>query len=642
MSALPAWIRPLLAPAGGLLVLFGERILPGSPFSPYLDGLGVLLLLAALLWCVIRATKRGAPPEERHMWWRAAAPYALFVASATLYFVALNFAAPYFAERGSAGDVDWAALAQWGWVLSLLAGVVLYVFLELALLAQRRVPRPDARRIGRAAAAGVSLALLLLLLVSLNFIFARLPWQWNLAYFKTTRPSEATREVLESLSEPLEVAAFFAADSPLAPLMRSYFHELTAGRAGGELLTVHLVDADLRPGMTEAFKARGNGWVVLRKGEVTALIHLGETLERARNQLRKFDGTFFSKLLEISAERLVVYMTVGHGERNEQPGGGRAAGRDFNQFRALLQARNLKVETLGLAEGLGDRIPDDAALVVVAGPQQPFLASELESLRRYLDSGGRLLAYLEPRLRPAAGRGAAAGGEGEFAELLRDYGIEFDPVVQANDRYYGRRTYSRADHALLVTIGYQSHASMNTLRRAANQFPLLLLGAGALRKGKVPDGFVVQETLKGMRGTCGDGNGNFVFDAGSERRGEPVLGLAVAPPEPRARKKAHPPTPPDQPRGPTILAFADVDMAADLLLQNRANRIVLQDAMAWLVRRETPVGYPQSEEDVRIRHARQDDWLWFYLPVIGVPGTVLLFGLYRAGRRWRKWGARID
>ncbi len=78
--------------------------------------------------------------------------------------------------------------------------------------------------------------------------------------------------------------------------------------------------------------------------------------------------------------------------------------------------------------------------------------------------------------------------------------------------------------------------------------------------------------------------------------------------------------------------FADVDLASDLLIRNRANQGALQDALAWLAAEALPAGLPESEEDVRIRHASADDWLWFYLPVLGVPALVLAIGLVRTRR----------
>jgi hypothetical protein len=369
-----------------------------------------------------------------------------------------------------------------------------------------------------------------------------------------------------------------------------------------------------------------------------ANVVVGETLEQARRALGKLDESFFTRLLEVSRERQTVYLTVGHGERNEHPDPSSPAPSGLNRFQALLRARNFIVKPLGPAEGLGGGVPADAGLVVAAGPREPFLPGEGEALRRYLEGGGALLAFLEPSRDQGRRAGGRAPAGTTLAQELERYGIGFDPTVQANDRIYGRRTFTQADHALLVTVRYLNHPSVEGLRRAGNQFPLLLLEAGALRTGPAPAGLQAVQTVQAMPGTWGDGNGNFVFDA-AETRAEPALAVAVGPSSARGAPGAKQ----DEPgQGPRILAFADADLAGDLLLQNRANQLAVEEALAWLVKRPPLPELPASEEDVRLVHARADDWLWFYLPVLGIPALVIGFGWLRVRRLRSRPGGRHD
>ncbi len=626
-----------MAPAGGLALLLGERLLPGGVLAPYLTGLGVLLVLGALALELLYLRRDGS--------WKAfpmgslgpVIPHVLFALAVGFY-----FAAAALINR-PAGMVDWHSLAGWGWMLCLLGGAVLFCFTGLARVSQSRLPHRDLRRLSHAASAGVSLALLLALLVTLNFIFSKLPWEWNVAYFKTTRPSEATREVVEGLEDPVEVTAFFTGNSSVADLLRGYFREL-GGMAGEDgnygNFQVRFADVDLNPTLAEQYKARGNGWVILRRRETTQTLFVGETIDRARGALRKFDQSFFGKLVEISREKLAAYLTVGHGERNEQAAGGGKQGIGFGKFQALLRARNFQTKTLGLSEGSGEKIPADANLVIIAAPSEPFLPIELEALQRYLDGGGKLLVFLEPREkgREAAASGAAKSGAppASLNDLLSSYGIRYRPVSQANDRMYGRRTFTKADHSLLVTVGYQRHASVNKLRQAANQYPFFLLGSGALEKGTAKPGLSVSTTIRGMPGTWGDLNRNFRFDGGNEKRGIPGLAMAV---EPAKKQKKPVLGKAATGSGPTILAFADADIASDLLIRNRANKVVMENALRWLTHPgKASVVYPASEEDVRIVHAKGDDWLWFYLPVAGVPCLVLGLGFWRVRTRRRSTG----
>jgi hypothetical protein len=287
-----------------------------------------------------------------------------------------------------------------------------------------------------------------------------------------------------------------------------------------------------------------------------------------------------------------------------------------------------------VAEGLTTQVPPDAALVIVAAPVNPFLAPEVDTLRRYLDGGGRLLVFLEPDHGQGAGASARKPPPGSvpFTQLLSDYGIDYVPVVQDNDRLYGRRSFTEADHEVLVSIGYETHPSVQGPRANAGQYPLILMGSGAFEVGKAPPGLAVNATIRAMPGTWGDLNGNFRFDPPAEKKGTPVLAVAVDRVQKPGQKGP-------APAGPTILAFADADLAANLLLQNRANRLVMEAGVAWVAGQAPPPELPTSEEDVRIQHAKGDDWLWFYLPVVGVPLLVLLIGAIVATRRRRVGGS---
>ena len=649
LSARSALARPWLAPLGWGLLLMGERILSGWPFATVLSGLGVLALLALTGWNLLPAAGPvAASGKKARLSFLSALPALLFLLAVALYF--LGRALPATSSWG----VDWRALARWGWIFFLLHGAVLFVFLESAGAGRGRAARQSTSRIRRALVAGNGFGLLLLVLITLNFVFNRLPWEWNLAYFKMTQPSLATQELISGLEEPVEAVAFFPADSPVSPFITSYFQSLTKAVPGNRLV-FRSVDAHLNPALAETFKARGNGLVIFKKGGLTASVNVGETMERARRNLIKLDETIFSRLQTVAIKRLTAYFTVGHGERNEKGQQGLDPTRRLNSFQSLLRSRNFQVKTLGLSEMLASGIPPDASVVVIAGPSLPFQPVEVDTLRGYLEQGGRLLVFLEPP-RPADSGAeqspvAPAGREstsGPLAVMLARYGIGFDPVVRGNDRFFFRRSNTKADHALLGTNRYQPHPSISQMRTLKKQSVLLFLDAGALRKTKAAPGVTVKATILSMPGTWGDRNRNFTFDSGAEKRGTPALAMAAerkqqAPGKPgtksaigktrNLRKTGKPPA--------RIFVFADVDVGSDFLLRFRDNRIVLTQVMAWLTRRNRKAVYPASEKDVRMLHAKGDDWLWFYLPVIGIPLLVLGFGALRI-RRLRKPGGADD
>jgi ABC-type uncharacterized transport system len=626
-----AFLRPLVTVAGALLVFAGERLAAATPARLWLTLPGAVVLLAGLGWTAWRARRAsvqaGGWRGAAHAWGWALAPQGLFLFAGIAYSVAFQF------RPGS----TWAGVLRFAWALAVPMGAVLWGFVEAALwrlggAADGSLSDGDANRVSRAAAAGMWLALVLGIVITLNFAGNRLSWQWDVAYFKTTDPSEATRKAAGALADPVQIGAFFAADNSVGQQVDAYFKQLV--RATPKL-TYGQWDADLEPGKTQEFQARGNGWVVFKRGDQLRPISVPVKLDQARSALKRFDTDVLTNLMAVSRDPRIVYTTIGHGERFEtnRPQSAPDSRDGYTAFEAFLRTRNFKVQPLDYAKGLGSTIPADAALVIIAGPTEPFSRAEADALRRYLKAGGRLMVFLEPGdfARGPGGVSKTPRTADPLLAVLGEYGIQFDVTPLANERIFGRRTFSDADHGLLVTLAYEQHPITAPLRVAPNQFPLGLLGAGALKLGAPPEGLKVQALVNAMPGTFADLNRNFRFDPPKEVQGPAVLVAAVAPSD----MPSPPATPPvGRIVGPYLLVYADADVASDLLVPNRANAMLVSSGLEWLAGQE-PAGAPNVEEDQPIQHMRGDEWVWFYLPVVGVPLAVLVAGLWHLRRKAR-------
>src|SRR5204863_5443042 len=80
----------------------------------------------------------------------------------------------------------------------------------------------------------------------------------------------------------------------------------------------------------------------------------------------------------VTGQQRKVYFTQGHGERDytsAEPSG-------YNTIGAALGRENYTVDKLVIAQQ--GKIPDDAAVVVVAGPKTDFFPPEVDALKSYL------------------------------------------------------------------------------------------------------------------------------------------------------------------------------------------------------------------------------------------------------------------
>ncbi len=501
------------------------------------------------------------------------------------------------------------AAGRWVVVLSALWPIVwLCAGLSLLLIDWVQMQMPvvtQPRRVVQAASTGLCLALAISLAFPVNFLASRHSRGFDLRGIRTTAAGEATRAMVEALSEPLEVYLFFPPANDVRREIDPYFEDL--GRAS-ELLRVVHADQAAALDLAEKLRVSSNGTVVLARGDETERINLGTDLDGARRNLRKFDELFQRRFLELTRAARKVYFTVGHEEMHWSGIDDETRARRISGAKRVLEQLNFEVAELGVAEGLGRELPGDAAAVVVAGPREQLLPEAVAALEQYAEDGGRILLLLEP-------------GEEEHEHLAGLLGVRFHSDLVLNDRHFLRRSRTNADRSLIVTDRFSSHPSVSTLSRHSSRLALILDGTGWLET-EGGEELRVSATVRSMPRSWADVLANYDFDAESEERKTWDLGAAVE----------------REVEGGTFrgAVLANASAISDLYLGNQANVQWFVDTMRWLTDDESLSGLVESEEDVRIQHTRDQDVAWFYGTIFGVPLIVLVGGLFYVQRRRRR------
>src|SRR5262249_54805482 len=116
----------------------------------------------------------------------------------------------------------------------------------------------------------------------------------------------------------------------------------------------------------------------------------------------------------------------------------------------------------------------------------------------------------------------------DFKELLEPLGVQFAPVMLANDEVYARKTFQQSDRGNIATATYSSHPSVTSLSHLGRQAPMILVGAGHIDDAKErPKDVSIDYTLRSLPSTWADLNHNFQFDAPAESRRAWTLAVAV-------------------------------------------------------------------------------------------------------------------
>lgn len=595
LPALHHAVAPLLA-AGGTLVLLGQRIVAGDGATTAcsLAGAGAVgMALAVALW-------------RAHSIDRALRRAATLPTVAGLLATILGLAA-YAVGRGSAPPLSWGArgaglcgvLAAWLWG----AGGMVVLACERALWLTRAAPVGAPARLRAALASAGILIACGTSFAGLNVAAATWARKVDVSHARTSAAGGATRAAISSLAAPLTISTFFPPGNPVAEQVESY---LAALAPLSRQLRIERLDQATAVERARQLRVRSNGQLVVWRGEVSQLIHLGLDVEEARHGLRRLDAAIFERVSRVARPERIVYLTEGHNEREPTPApDDRRAG--LGDLQGLLRGLGLTVRRLGLGDGLGTAVPRDAQAVVLVGATAPLTDGERLSLAGYLRAGGRALIAMDPDHAPP-----------DHA-LLGALGVDVTEALVTHDtarvQVEGR---GPSPHDIL-TNALSPHPIVRGLERGRGRAAVVLLGSGAVVRAAAPDTTPPPEV-------------SFPLHAMPGSRLTPAA--SVGPLELAAAIRW-----PGAVEGRAVV-LGDADLLSDALLRNVGNAALVLEAARWLIGEDAAGPAASSEEDVLIVRRRDQDAIWFWAVVVAVPALVLGLGLALQRRRHRPPGRR--
>ena len=592
-----SWLLTLLLTFGLLLVWIGERIVDGDPRTLFTGG-GAALMLIAIGLRALRVNVANSGKIEKTL----LGLHALTFLGVGLYVWQSDLWAKIV---GQTLETGWPKLAG---IVAVLVPAVLALALiptllvELSYAAMAKAPVMETGRIQEATNAGLGMGFVLIFAFSFQYVVSERDVKRDFSYFRTARPGESTKRLINSLDEPMEVFLFFPPASDASTYVQAYFDEL---KEGSSMMKVQLLDQALEPVKSKELGVSNNGSVVFKKGGRKETLFLGTEAEKARTQLRGLDVEVQKRVLQIAKSKRTVYMTSGHGERTQDPIANEQRSNIDILWRTL-QDQNFEVRTLSAAEGLGQDVPRDAAAIFVIGPTSAFTEPEAKALVEYGKRGGKLFIAIDPE----AGL--------TFPELLTPLGLSFKAEVLTDDKSFARMRpqASPSDRRNVGTRTFSSHPSVNYLSRS--QQPVLLVGAGPLTELQThPADLVIDMALRTQSTTWNDLNSNFEHDAPTEVR--QAYGVLSAISRRAASNKLE-----EELRA---LVLADSDVIADEVLPLlQGNQYLVVDGLKWLLGDEALQGSTNTELDLPMTRTRKEDSVWFYGTTFLAPVLVLGLG----------------
>ncbi len=366
-----------------------------------------------------------------------------------------------------------------------------------------------------------------------------------------------------------------------------------------------LVDLDKNPLLAKKFDVRSYGTLVVESGENRQKVEIpGE--QQIANALLRVTQT----------SKKTIYVLKGHGERDVNV----AEKEGYSQAKRAIELENLLVKDLVLLRA--KEVPKDASVIVIAGPQKPVLEAEQKMLADYVKGrAGKLLFLIDPQTK------SGLGG------LLKQYGVLLseDIVVDRLSRLFG------ANELTPVVTQYAEHKITENFR-AASFFPLAR-SIQVLKGDKLPK--KVKTVVLAMTGPGSWAEtdlealtkGEAEFDEKKDRKGPISVGAVIT-----VETKEANPSEGELGKTARIVVFGNSRFASNEALGASGNRDLFLNSLSWLAEQEDLISIRPRERQGSgpIFLTAAQSRAVFFLPVVVLPGLVLLSGFAVYIRRRKK------
>ena len=464
-----------------------------------------------------------------------------------------------------------------------------------------------------------SVVVVLAILVGINWLASRRNKRWDLTAAKQFTLSDQTKKILQGLDKPLKMYVFAQTDD-----FGRFRSRLEEYQYQSKQLQIDYVDPEKQPTIAQKYlPLQQSGTIVIDHNGMIERVN-ADTEQAITNGLIKV----------IQGKQNKVYFVQGHDERTTED----SEGKGYSTIGQYLVSDNFANETLMLAQVRA--IPDDASVVVIAGPKADLFPNEVELLKGYLAKGGKLMVLLDPKEK------VDAPPLTNLLALLKEWGIEAgDQVIINMPADYTVKEGESLDIAQLGALPNTDGTFV--LAGKYNQHPMT---AGL---GRVTVVFRLARTIKAMTEgannrfpqnivettatSWGESDLKRLFDSAQVSR-DPGKGdqagpltLAAAVSAPVQDAAGAPPASPadDAPKKETRIAvFGDSDFGSNQLLGAGRNADLFMNAVNWLAQQEDMIAIrPRDPEDRRVTMTAQQFTMVRLLTQLVIPGLILLAGV---------------
>ena len=282
-------------------------------------------------------------------------------------------------------------------------------------------------------------------------------------------------------------------------------------------------------------------------------------------------------LKTIQTEQKRVYYLTGHGERLFS-----GQGRETMKALAIgMRDDNYQVDELLLLRKKG--VPENTSMLIIAAPQKELEEVEVEYIDNYIKTGGRLLVFLEPDMRP-----------GRLTALLERYGFKL-PTSFVIDPESVRFELAGGNIITPFAVNYGLHDITKQLKGLATVFPTVrhVSATGMPKAGLHSEDLIKTGPGSFTVESVSLQNGQLAFDPKTRKEGPVPVGAAVTvaldlyklaqgkgPQSDTKTSTSEQKT--NEKNEARIVVFGDADFASDAFIGAQGNANLIFNTVNWL------------------------------------------------------------
>ncbi|HVF26340.1 MAG TPA: GldG family protein [Anaerolineales bacterium] len=394
-----------------------------------------------------------------------------------------------------------------------------------------------------------------------------------------------TIAAIEKLPQKVNAIAFFSQNSSKESATQT-LDNIKANSNGK--FDYQFIDPDRDPQAARIAGVTGDGKILLQMGEQKEIVAFVSESEILKAMLR---------LLNPGSD--VVYFIAGHGEKDIEQAGETS----MTRAKITLESKNYTVKPLNLL--VDNEIPEDASLIVIAGPLQPVSQNEVDLLKEYLTNGGSLIVMEDPTALTEFGDQADP-----LAEMLAtDWGITLntDIVLDLNS----------TQPTTAAAAFYDTHPVTTNMNNLVSFFPF----TRSLSSLETMEGVTLSALVQTNERSWGEtdmqsltaGGGEVGFDEGIETPGPLVLAFAGE----------------NTTTGGRVVVFGTSLFAVDQIFDQFGNGDMFVNSVDWAAEQDEIANItPRTTTERTFIPPSQLQWIAILLgSVLIIPGLVVLAGV---------------